>query len=174
MEDVDTQRQFPLAQWEQPGSTVPLADLAVASEVASVEDSTVEEAEVDSEAAVDSKTEEATVGAEEVLATKEVVASHPEEAMVEVIAVGMEGPTGTELPQMHQLVQVAEVEEGMAEEALAVPALQIGMVLACQRQAVGMTRVVAVAHMMTDPADIVAVEAMTAMGLVEVAATWSR
>jgi hypothetical protein len=38
-----------------------------------------------------------------------------------------------------------------------------------------MTRVVAVAHMMTDPADIVAVEAtMTVMGLVAVAAIWSR
>jgi hypothetical protein len=104
-----------------------------------------------------------------------VVAFHPEEDPVAEIAVGMEDPTDTVLPQMPQLVQVAEVEVATAEEALAVPVLQIVTVLACQRQVVGMTRVAAVAHMMTDPEDIVAVEAITTvMGLVEVVATWSR
>jgi len=93
--------------------------------------------------------------------------------MVE-IAVGMEDPMDT-LRQMPQPVQVAEAEVAIAEEGLVVPVLQIATALAFQLQLVGMTRVVAVAHMMIDPADTVAVEATTiVMELVEVAATWSR
>jgi hypothetical protein len=169
--DVDTQKQLPLDQRDLVGLDL-LVDLAVvASEVDSVVGLMAEEAEVDSEAA--SRNEEAMVVAEEVLATKEVVAFHPEEAMEE-IAVGMEDQTDTP-PQMLQPVQVAEAEVAMAEEGLVVPVLQIATALAFQRQLVGMTRVVAVAHMMTDPADTVAVEATTTvMELVEVAATWSR
>jgi len=149
----------------------------VVSEVVSVVGSTVEEDEVDSEAAeVASRTEGAMVVVGEVLATKEVVGFHPEE--VEEIAVGMEDPTEAPtamLPQMLQPVQVAEVEVVSVEEALLAPVLQIAMVLACQRQLVGMIRVVAVAHMMTDLADTVAVEASTiVMELVEVVAIWSR
>jgi hypothetical protein len=173
-EAVDTQRQLPLAQWDPAVLSMDLLGDLVDSEAASVVVSRVEEDEADSEV-VASRTEEAMAVVEEVLATKEVVASHPEEDTVAEIAVGMEDPTDTEPPQMPQLVQVAEVEVATAEEALVVPVLQIATVLACQRQVVGMTRVVAVAHMMTDPADTVAVEAtMTVTGLVEVAAIWSR
>jgi hypothetical protein len=60
----------------------------------------------------------------------------------------------------------------------AILVLQIATVLAYQRQVVGMTRVVAVAHMMTDPEDIVAATEGTVIVMdhleVEVAATWSR
>jgi len=58
-------------------------------------------------------------------------------------------------------------------------ALQIATVLASRRQLVGMTRVEAVAHMKTDPADTAAaaVEATAiaaATRVQAVAATWSR
>jgi hypothetical protein len=174
-EAVDTQRQLPLAQWDPAVRSMDLLGDLVDSEAVSVVVSRVEEDEADSEVVVASRTEEAMAVVEEVLATKEVVDFHPEEDTVAEIAVGMEDPTDTEHPQMPQLVQVGEVEAATAGEALVVPVLQIATVLACQRQVVGMTRVVAVAHMMTDPADIVAVEAtMTVMGLVAVAAIWSR
>jgi len=172
---VDIRRQLPLAQWDPVGLMDLLGDRVDSEEAVSVAASRGQEAEVDSEVAVASRTEEAMAVVEEVLATREVVDSHPEEVTVVEIAVGMEDPTDTVHPPMPQLVQVVEVEAGMAEEALVVPVLQIATVLPCQRQVVGMTRVVAVAHMMTDPADTVAVEAtMTVMGLVEVAAIWSR
>lgn len=84
-------------------------------------------------------------------------------------------PTDTARLQMLQLVQVVggpAVGAATAEEAMVVPL--IATALARHSQVVGMTRVVAVAQMMTEMADI-AVEASTiAMELVEVAATWSR
>lgn len=182
LEDVDTQRQLLRDQWDLVDLDLLVDLVSVASEVVdSVAGSMAAEDGVDSEAA--SRNEEAMVvtiaaAVEEVLAIREVVAFHPEEATA-AIAVGMEDPTDTVLPQMLQLVQVAEAEAQMevasAEEALVVPVLQIVMVLAVQRQLVGMTRVVAVAHMMIDPADTVAVEVTTiATALVEAAATWSR
>lgn len=148
-----------------------LADL-VASGAVSGAVSMVEEAEVGSEAA--SRIEAAMVAGEVVLDTKEAADFRPEGVMEE-IAVGMEDPMGTELLQMPQLVQAAGAGEavGMVEEDMAAPLIVTA--LECQRQLVGMTRAVAVAHMMTDPVDIVEVVATTTvMDLVEVVATWSR
>jgi len=75
-------------------------------------------------------------------------------------------------------VVVATVVVDIAEEDM-VLAPQIATALACQRQLVGMIRVVAVAHMMIDPVDIAAAvveatEIVMVHPVVEVAATWSR
>lgn len=98
--------------------------------------------------------------------------------MEEEIVVGMVGQTDMALLQMPQLVQevvvVVGLAAGMVEEDMAL-ALQNETVL---RQVVGMIRVVADAHMMTETAVIVA--AIAAMEIVmehlvvEAAATWSR
>lgn len=161
----------------------------VASEVDSVVTLMVEEAGEASEEA--SRTGGATVVAEEEeLATKVAAVaevSHPEVVMVAAeIVVGMEARMDMEhLLLMLQLAQVAHVvvatvvAVGITEEGMEVPAPRIAMVLACQRQLVGMIRVVAVAHMMTDLADIVetvaeAMEIATHPPVVEAVATWSR
>lgn len=150
-------------------------DLEDLEEVVSEEDLTEDVAEVDSEEV--SKIEVDMVAVEEeVLDTKEVEAFHPE--VEEVIAVGMVDLTDTVHPLTPQLDQVEEEVEALAEatveEVLVAPALQIAT--AHQHLLVGMIHVVVVAHMMTDPADIVEAEDMeTVMDqLVEVAATWSR
>jgi len=77
------------------------------------------------------------------------------------------------------VVATAAAVVAIAEEDMEAPAPPIAMVLACQRQLVGMIRVVAVAHMMTDPADTVATaveatEIATVHLVVEVVAIWSR
>jgi len=118
------------------------------------------------------------------LATRVAEASHPEEAMEEETVVGMEVPMDTTLPQMLQLAQVvfaaaATVGLDTAEEVMVDLACQIEITLACQCKLVGMTRVAAVAHMMTDPADIVAAAVADMATVVviivqEAVATWSR
>jgi hypothetical protein len=188
LEDVGTQKQQLPDPWVLAASTDLLEDRAALEEVGFVVALMAEEVEGASEEA--SKTEVASkvAVAEEELATKEAEASHPEvvTAAAEIV-VGMEAQMDMlHLLLMLQLAQVAHVVVataaavvGIAEEDMEAPAPPIAMVLSCQRQRVGMIRVVAVAHMMTDPADIVAtvVEAMeiaTVPLVVEVVATWSR
>ena len=182
MEVVDTQRRSPLVPLVPVPSAV-LLEAPVAFEVVSVAASMAEEAEVVSVEVF--KTGEAImVEEEEVLVTREEEASHPEVGLAEETVVGILGLTDMELhPQMPQLVQAAlgvvtKVAEDMAEEAMEALAHLIAVDLASLHQLVGMIRVAAVAHMMTDPADIVvaAVEAMETVmrRLEEVAATWSR
>jgi hypothetical protein len=167
-EVVDIQKQFPLDQWVL--DLVLQAD-QVASEECSVAALTVAEAEVDSEEA--SKTEEVMEEAEgEVLATKAATV----EVIAEVKMVTLHPLLTLQLDQVVGEV-VASVPGGMGAVG-AILVLQNATVLACQRQVVGMTRVVAVAHMMTDPEDIVAATEGTVIAMdhleVEVAATWSR
>jgi hypothetical protein len=181
LEVADIQRPFLPAQWVLGVLVVLLEDQAV-SEVVSVVALTADGDEVASEEV--SKIVEVMVEAEGVLDTKGVeVSKVAGEAMEVEIVVGMVGPTAMVLPQMPQQVQEAVVvvvavlaaaAAVMAEEGM-VRALQIETVL---RLVVGMTRVVAVAHMMTETPDTVAAtEAMEIVKedpVVEAAATWSR
>jgi hypothetical protein len=136
---------------------------------------------VEEEAALEgaSKIVEATVVVVEVVsATKAAGASQVEEAS-EVTA----APMGMVLPLMRLLAPevesavvlvVTEVAVVLAEEGTG--ALDPLIAMEIQRQLVGMIRVVAVAHMMTETVDIVAAEATTTVTarLVEAAAIWSR
>ena len=172
LEVVDTQRLSLLAQWVLEALAALLV-VRAASEVVSEEGSMADVDEVASEEGF--KIAEVMAEVEEVLVIKEVGDSKAGEVMEEEIVVGMLGRMAMALPQMPQLVQEVVVVDSavdMAEE---------GMVLALQivlRQGVGMTRVVAAAHMMTETPDTVAV--IEAMGIVmggpgvEAAATWSR
>lgn len=175
LEDGDTQRQQ-LLDLQHLASMDLQVDQA-ASEVASEADSTAVEVEAVSEE--DSRIAEVMAGAdEEALDTKGVVASNLGEVMVEGIGVGMEALTATTHLRMLQLVREVAVAAFLeAEEDMVAPDLLIATAL--QRQLVGMTRVVAVAHMMTGMADIeeAVTEVMIAMVHEEVvvaAATWSR
>lgn len=175
LEDADTQKRQ-LLDLQHLASMDLQADQAV-SEVASEVDLTAAEVEAVSEE--DSRIGEATAGVdEEVLATREVVAFNLGEVMVEGIGVGMEVLMATTHLQMLQLVREVAVAAFLeAEEDMVDPDLQIATAL--QRQLVGMSRVVAVAHMMTGTADIVeaVAEVMIAMvheEAVVAAATWSR
>jgi hypothetical protein len=172
LEVVDTQRLSLLAQWVLEALAALLVARAV-SEVVSEEGSMVDVDEVASEEVF--KIVEVMAEVEEVLVIKEVGGSKAGEVMEEEIAVGMVGRMAMALLQMPQLVQ-----EVVAVDSAVDPAEE-GMVLGLQivlRQGVGMTRVVAVAHMMTETLDTVAV--VEAMGIVmegpgvEAAATWSR
>jgi len=175
LEVAVTLRLFPLGQCLQD----PQEDLAVSEVVGSVVDSTADEVEVDSEE--DSKIEEVMVEVvEEVLATKEVEASAAIEVVMEEIVVGILMAH----PLMHPLVQEVVAEEVLAVVIVVVGLAEEGMVardpqIATDRHlVVGMTRVVAVAHMKTDPVDIV--EEIVVMGTVMellvgvLAAIWSR
>jgi hypothetical protein len=166
--DVVTQKQLLFDR-------LPLVDLAVlqadlvASEVASEGASMVEEVVEASEVVF--KIVVGMVVAEVVSDTKEAV----DFPGVEVIVVGMEDPTAMAHPPMLQLVQV--VVEAAAEVVMVALALQIAMVPAILPHLVGMIRVVAVAHMKTGTAAIVAAaEAMVIAILLEAAAAaiWSR
>jgi hypothetical protein len=174
LEDVGTQKQQLLAPPDL-ASMDPQVDQVV-SEVASAADSTVVEAEAGSEEA--SKTAEAMVVDEGVSATKAAVDFLPEVVTVVLeIGVGMEVPTAIMHHQTLQLDQVAVVVASQeVEGGMAAPDLQIATAL--QPLLVGMTRVVAVARMMTGLVGIVeaATEVMIAMALevVAVAAIWSR
>jgi hypothetical protein len=164
LEDEDIPRLFLHAQWGLEGLAVLQVDQVV-SEVASEEDLMADGDEGALEEV--SKIVEVMGVVEEVLDTKDGVATDEE------IVVGMVGQMDMVLPQMLQLVQevaVADIaEEGMAE------LVQIETVL---RQVVGMIRVVADAHMMTETAVIVAAieatEIVTEHPVVEAAAIWSR
>jgi hypothetical protein len=168
LEAVDTQRQFRLGQWVLVVSVALLVDQVdqVASEVVSEAASMVEGAEVDLEEA--SKTVE--------VMEAEGGASASEAVSVEEIVVGMEDPTEYPLlmPQPDQVavgVALAAVDMAVGE---AIPVLQI----ATAQRLVGMTRVVAVAHMKTDPADIVAATEVMVIAMahleVVVVVIWSR
>ena len=185
-EAVDTQRLFLPAQWVREALVALLVDQAV-SEVVSEEVLTADEDEVDSEEdfkiveAMEEVVEEEEE-VEEVLATKEAGASKAGEVTGEETVVGMLGRMAMALHQMPQLVQeVVVVVVSAAEAAEAADTAEGGMVLALQivlPKGVGMTRVVAVAHMMTETPDTVAaIEAMETVMEdhgVEAAATWSR
>ena len=177
LEVVDIRKPSPLDQQAQ----ADLADHPVdqaASEADSEVASTVEEDEVGS-GEVSRTVESMEVGEEVVLATKVVEVSR-EVVMAEEIVVGLAAPMDTVRP-LQMLPQVQVVHAEVASVAL----VEAGMedlapliATALARQLVGMIRVVAVAHMMTDPVDI-AVVAVEAMGIamhhvVEVVATWSR
>jgi len=150
-------------------------DLAASEVVDSVVDSTADEAEVDSEEG--SKIEEVMVEVvEEVLASKEVGAL----AAIEEIVVGILMAH----PLMHPRVQEVVVEEvlaavvvvvGLTEEGMAAPDPQIAM---DRHLVVGMTRVVAVAHLKTGPVDtvveIVVMETVMELLVGVLAAIWSR
>lgn len=178
--DVDIPKLSPLAQLDldHMDLLVDLADLEVVSE----EDLMGDVAEADLEVSrIEVDMVVVVVVVEEVvLDTKGVEAFHPEVegAMEEVIVVGMVDLTDTVHPLTLQLDQVVEeveaLAEATAEEGLVAPAPQIAM--AHQHLLVGMIHVVVVAHMMTDPVDIVEAEDMeTVMDqLVEVVAIWSR
>jgi hypothetical protein len=173
---VDTPRQFLPDPWDQEASMDHPADLVALEVVDSEEVSTVEEDEADSEVA--SRNGVAMAAEEVVLATKAAEAFHEEDKAVTVVR--MEVPMDIARHPMRLLDQEAEeavLEEAVmaAEEGMVAPVPLIAMDLAAQHQLVGMTRVVAVAHMMTGPADIVAVEDTTiGTELVVVVATWSR
>lgn len=181
--DAGIRKQLLLGLWALAVSTV-LPEGQVVSGVVSGVASMVEEAEVVSEEGFKIEEGMAAVVEEEALATKAVEASHP--GAVAEIVVGMVALMDMEhLLLMLQLAPAAHVAVatvaavGIAEEDMEAPGPQIAVVLACPRQLVGMTRVVAVAHMMIDPADIVAtlVEAMEIVMVllaVEAVATWSR
>ena len=154
LEGVDTQKPLSLDQWALAVLVEHLEDLAV-SEVASVVVSMVAEVVADSGEA--SKNVAATAVEGEALATK-AVEVFPEEVMEEI-----EVQMDTERPQTHQPDQVAHapavpVVVASAEAGLEALAPRTATVLV--GQVVGMTRVVAVAHMMTDPADTAAIEVM--------------
>ena len=180
LEVADTQRQFLLALWALAVSVV-LQGAQAGSGAASVVASMVEEVEADSEEA--SKIVEALAVEEEVLDTKVGVASLREVDMEETV-VG----TADQMDTVHlltlQLAQVVRVVVAMAavgpvEEVTGALVLQTATVLALRRQLVGTTRVEAVAHMMTDPADIAAAavevtEIAMALPAQVVVATWSR
>jgi hypothetical protein len=174
LEVVDTQRLFLLAQWVLEALAALLEDQAV-SEVVSVEALMAEGDEVASEEV--SKTAEVMGEVEEALDTKGVGVSKAGEVMEEAIGVGMVGRMAMARLQMPQLVQE------VVEVALVAASAEEGMVLALQietdlHQVVGMTRVVAVAHMMTETLDteppIEAMEIAMQHLVVEVVATWSR
>jgi hypothetical protein len=186
--EVETiQRHQLLDQWPQVASTVLLVDQGASEVGASVGALMVGGEEVASEEA--SKTEEATAAVEEeAWATKEVGASREEATEVAAeIAVGMaaqEAQMDMEHPLQMLLLDpvvhvVVAVVAAIAEGGMAALDPQIATILARRRQLVGMTRVVAVAHMMTDPAAIEAAaveltEIATAPLVVEVAVTWSQ
>jgi hypothetical protein len=140
----------------------PLVDLAF--EAASEAVSMVAEAVVDSEGA---------------FKTVEAMAEAGEEALATKAAGGSEAQMDTVRHLMLQLVQAAH-----AKALLVAVGMGVGVVMEVLDHriatvvAVGMTRAVAVAHMMTDPADIAAA-AVEVMETVthrpeEVVATWSR
>ena len=164
-EVVDIRKPLLPDPWALAVLEAPLVDLA--SEEASGAVSTVGEAVVDSGVAF--QIVEAMVEAgEEVLATKAVEGSEVRMDMVR--------------RPMHLLAPVAHALAVLAVLAVVAMGAGVGMGPLDHRivtvVVVGMTRAVAVAHMMTDPADIVvaAVEAMETVmrRLEEVAATWSR
>lgn len=165
LEVVDIRKPLLPDPWALAVLEAPLVDLA--SEEASGAVSTVGEAVVDSGVAF--QIVEAMVEAgEEVLATKAVEGSEVRMDMVR--------------RPMHLLAPVAHALAVLAVLAVVAMGAGVGMGPLDHRivtvVVVGMTRAVAVAHMMTDPADIVvaAVEAMETVmrRLEEVAATWSR
>jgi hypothetical protein len=148
LEGVDTQKPLSLDQWALVVLVGHLGDLAV-SEVASEVASMVAEVVADSGEA--SKNVEATAVEGEALATK-AVEVFPEEVMEEEIEAQMD----TERPQMHQPDQVAHAPAApvvVASTEAGLEALAPRTATVLVGQVVGMTRVVAVAHMMTDPAD---------------------
>ena len=167
LEVVDIQRLFLLAQWDLEALEVLLLVDQVVSEVVFVEALMADGDEgVSGEV---SKTVEVMVEVEEALDIREAGVSRAGVGMVEQMAMA--------LPQMLQLVrEVVEVVlvVDTAEEDM-VLALQIETVL---RQAVGMIRAVADAHMMTEAVVIVAVIAAMEIAMehpvVEAAAIWSR
>ena len=165
LEVVDIRKPLLPDPWALAVLEAPLVDLA--SEEASGAVSTVGEAVVDSGVAF--QIVEAMVEAgEEVLATKAVEGSEVRMDMVR--------------RPMHLLAPVAHALAVLAVLAVVAMGAGVGMGPLDHRivtvVVVGMTRAVAVAHMMTDPADIVvaAVEAMETVmhRLEEVVATWSR
>ena len=188
LEDVDTQKQQLPGPWALAGSTDLLEDRVASEVVDSVVGLMVAEAEGASGEV--SKTEAASkvVVAEEELVTKEAEDSHPEAVTAAAeIVVGVEAQMVMLLlllmlqlvQAVHVVVATAEAVMGIAEGDMEAQVPQIAVVLAHRRQLVGMIRVVAVAHMMTDPVATVAVtfeatEIATALLVVEVVATWSR
>lgn len=175
--DVATRRLLLHDQWDLAGLGRPAAD----SEVASVVVSMVGEEAAAAASEVAFKIVEATaVVEEEVLVIK--AAAPPEVALAAATAVGILARTDTVHPRMRQLGQVARAPvlsaaAATAEAGMAALAHRIATVLAPQGR-VGMTRVVAVAHMMTDPA-VTAAAAVEAMGTAnpleaEAVAIWSR
>jgi hypothetical protein len=143
LEVVDIRKLFLPDQWALAGLAAPLVDQV--SEVASEVVSMVAEAVVDSGEASQIVGGMAGVG-EEALATK-------------VVAVSV-AQTDTERHRMPQLDQEAHAPAVLAVlVVVATAAGVVGMEALDHRIAtvvVGMTREVAVAHMMTDPADIAA------------------
>jgi hypothetical protein len=175
LEDADTQRQQLLDQ-EGLVASMDLQAAPVASVAASVVVSMVVGAEADLEG--DSRTVEAMVVVdEEASATKEVEASLAEVVTGEETVVGMVDRMATTHLQMPPLVQEVVVAAFLGAEGGMVD-LGPQIVTALQHRLVGMIRVAAVAHMMTGPADIVAVATEvtieTAHEEVAAAATWSR
>ena len=174
LEVVDIQRLFLLAQWDLEALEVLLLVDQVVSEVVFVEALMADGDEgVSGEV---SKTVEVMVEVEEALDIREAGVSRAGVGMEEIV-VGMVEQMAMALPQMLQLVrEVVEVVlvVDTAEEDM-VLALQIETVL---RQAVGMIRAVADAHMMTEAVVIVAVIAAMEIAMehpvVEAAAIWSR
>ena len=171
LEVVDIRKPLLPDPWGLAVLEAPLVDLA--SEEASGAVSTVGEAAVDSGPAFQIVEAMAEAG-EEVLATKAVEGS-------EVRMDTVRRPMLLLAPVAHALAVLA-VLVVLAVVAVVAMGAGVGMGPLDHRivtvVAVGMTRAVAVAHMMTDPADIVvaAVEAMETVmrRLEEVAATWSR
>ena len=165
LEVADIQRPLLPDPWALAGSAAPPVDLV--SVVVSAAASMVAEDVADSEEA--SKIVEVMVEVDEAAsATKAAGAS--------------EAQTDTERRQMHQLDQAAHALPVLAVLAVVATAAEVVGMEALDHQiataVVGMTRAVAVAHMMTDPADIAAalvvMETVTPPLGVSVAATWSR
>lgn len=162
-EVVDIQRRFLPDQWA-PAVLAHLEDQAV-SAVASEVVSTVAEDAADLEEAL--RIVPHTVAAEEeVLATK-VVGASPEAVMAEGIVGLMD------------MERLPTLQQDHAPPAPAPGAAMAALVLQIVAQVVDMTRAVAVAHMMTDPADTAVAAAVEAMETAmrpeaEVVATWSR
>jgi hypothetical protein len=170
-EVVDIQKLFLPDQWAPAVLVAHLEDQAVSAVASAVVSMAAEDAADPGEAP--QTVLPTVVVEEEALATK-VLGASPEAVMAEGIVDLMD----TERLQMLQLVQVVHAPPapapGAGMEALA---LRIAAVLGAQ--VVDMTRAVAVAHMMTDPADTAAAAAVEAMETamhpeVEVVATWSR
>ena len=164
LEVAVTRRPFLPDPWALAGLAAPLVDLGfvVASAAVSM---VVEDAE----------------GSGEVSKTVEVILEVDEAASATKAAEASEVQTDMEHHQTPQLDQVAHAPAVLAA-VVATVAEAVGMEALDHRIAtvvVGMTRAVAVAHMMTDPADNAAaalVATETVMRPLEVlaAATWSR
>lgn len=171
---VAIQRQHLLDQWVLVALEVPQLVAREASEAAFAVDSMGEGVEVGSEEG--SKTEEAMeVVAGEVSASEEV-------SVVEIV-VGMEMVHPLLTPQLGQEDPVVVVDDSnpLSSEmnsAAATEAQVVILVLQTAMALVGMIRVVVVAHLMIDLADIVAVvevtPTVTVEDQVEAAAIWSR